>query len=272
MKLFNTALCLLLVASWAIGQNTKPAAPKFDNADFTKKFEVVEWLVEYDNVAWKTTDVLVAQATKEEKDRMGQEWFCFKDKNKVWHAVYGKLNEDKYDAVFHFEMDSAEKIKRSAEKIDQGFLMSHARALRTAHDKLSANTPPGSPRFNQFIRQNADKTFSVWMMPAFQPDRTAPYGGEGIYIVDASGTKILKDDSYFQISFRGFKVDPTREVVLDYSEMEKPSLGAIFFVWYYKTYFGRIVISNENTMTSVMKTPDGFIWLHVEAEKSETPK
>ena len=272
MKIFNATLCLLLLVSFAIGQNTKPAGPKFDNADFTKKFETVEWLVEYDNVAWKTTDVLVAQATKEEKDRMGAEWFCFKDKNKLWHAVYGRLNEDKFDAVFHFEMDSAQKIKRSTEKIDQVFLDSHARALRTANEKLSANTPPGSPRFNQFIRQNPDKTFSVWMMPAFQPDRTAVYGGEGIYTIDAAGTKILKDESYFQISFRGFKTDPPREIVLDYSEIEKPSLGAIFFVWYYKNYFTRIVISNENTMSSVVKTPAGYVWLHVEDEKSETAK
>ena len=272
MKIFNATLCLLLVVSFAIGQNAKPAGPKFDNVDFTKKFEIVEWLVEYDNVAWKTTDVLVASATKEERDRMGREWFCFKDKNKIWHAVYGQLNEDKFDAVFHFEMDSAQKIKRSTEKIEQAFLDSHARALRTANEKLSAHTPPGSPRFNQFIRQNADKTFSVWMMPAFQPDRTAPYGGEGIYTIDASGTKILKDESYFQISFRGFKADPAREVVLDYTDMEKPSLGAIFFVWYYKPYFARIVISNEVTMSSVIKSPEGYVWLHVVDEKTDTPK
>ena len=268
MKLFNTAICLLLVASYALGQTTKPAGSKFDNADFTKKFEVVEWLIEYDNVAWKTTDVVVEQATKEERDRMGREWFCFKDKNKVWHAVYGRLNEDKFDAVFHFEMDSTQKIKRSTEKIDQAFLDTHAKAISTAHEKLSSKTPPGSPKFNQFIRQNADKTFSVWMLPAFQPDRTAVYGGEGIYTIDPSGTKILKDDSYFQITFRGFKVDPAKEVVIDYSEMEKPSLGAIFFVWYYKSYFARIVISNEITMSSVMKTPAGYVWLHVVDEKS----
>ena len=268
MKPLKTVLLLLLLAWCAAAQNTKPAPPNFDNADFTKKFEIVEWLVEYDNVAWKTTDVVVAQATREERDRMGGEWFCFKDKNKVWHAVYGRLNEDKYDAVLHFEMDSAQKIKRSTEKIDQAFLDGHARALRTAHEKLSAHTPPGSPRFNQFIRQNADKTFSVWMMPAFQPDRMAPYGGEGIYTVDSSGTKILKDDSYFQVSFRGFKVDPTREVLLEYSELEKPSLGAIFFVWYYKTYFARVVIVTENTMSSVMKTPAGYIWLHVVNENA----
>lgn len=268
MKLFNSAIVLLLLVWAALGQNPKTNPPGFDTSDFTKKFEVVQWLVEYDNVAWKTTDVVMEQP-KAELARLGQEWFCFQDKNKNWHAVYGKLIGDKFDAVFHLEMDRNQKITRSDAKVDQDFLNKHALALRTGQEKLAATVPDGSPRFNQFIRQNPDKTFSVWLLPAFQTNRMAVYGGEAIYTIDSTGTKILRDESYFQISFRGLMSEPPREIWLDYAEMEKPSLGAIFFVWYYKSYFTKIMLANEKTTSTVVKTPAGYIWAHVVKDESE---
>lgn len=242
--------------------------PDFDVDDFTKKFEVAQWLVDYDNVAWKTTDVVVQQ-DKKDLERLGAEWFAFKDKANVWHAVYGKLGDKGYDVVFHFVMDGAEKITRSDAKIDQAFLDGHARALATCRSKLMAIIPAGSPRFNQYIRQNADKTYSVWLLPAFQTNGVAVYGGEGIYTVDAAGTKLLKDESYFQPDLHGFLAQPPREIWLNYRELKKPSLGAIFFVWYYKAYFTKISIDNEKSISTVIKDGPEYTWVHVE-KKGET--
>jgi len=270
MKVFRVSTVLLLLVYCVVGQTSRPSGPAFDIQDFTKKFEVAEWLVEYDNVAWKTTDVVMEQP-KSELARLGQEWFCFQDKNKVWHAVYGKLTGEKYEAVFHFEMDLNDKITKSTQPIDQDFLNKHAVALRTGRAKLTSTIPEGSPRFNQYIRQNSDKSFSVWLMPAFQPNRTAVFGGEAIYTIDVTGTKILKDESYFQKDFRGFKTDPPREIWLNYSEMDKPSLGAIFFVWYYRQYFTQIFIQNAKSTSTAIKTPDGYIWTHVDKADPDKP-
>ena len=271
MRLLSITAFLLAFVWVAAGQNSKVAKPPIDIDDFNKKFELVQWLVEYDNVAWKTTDVVMA-LPKEQLSGLGPEWFCFQDKNKLWHAVYGKLTGEKYEIALHYEMDSAEKIKSSTEKIDQDFLNRHALALKTARDKLAATIPPGSPTFNQFVRLNADKTFSVWLFPAFQPERLAVYGGEGVYTIDAAGKKIVKDESYFQLSFRGLKTEPPREVWLDYREMNKPSLGAIFFVWYYKSYFTRIFINNEGSTSTVVKTGNQYVWLHVVKDEEAKPK
>jgi hypothetical protein len=174
MKLLNTLALLLLVGLVAFGQTTKSDLPKFDVVDFSKKFETVQWLVEYDNVAWKTTDFIM-ELPKAELAGLGREWFCFQDKNKVWHAVYGGLAEGKYEAAVHVEMDANQKIAKSSQKLDQDFLNKHALALKTGLDKLQATIPAGSPRFNQFIRENSDKSFSVWLLPAFQPNRMAVY-------------------------------------------------------------------------------------------------
>ncbi len=262
---------VLLSAFSTFSQKNVDKAPEFDIADFNKKFEIVQWLVEYDNVAWKTTDVVMHQDQKV-LERLGGEWFAFKDKANLWHAVYGKLSDKGYDAVFHFVIERLEKITRSDAKLDQTFLDAHARALATSRAKLMTSIPKDSPRFNQYIRQNPDKTFSVWLLPAFQTNGVAVYGGEGIYTVDATGGKLLKDESYFQPNFRGFKAEPPREIWLNYREMKKPSLGAIFFVWYYKPYFTKIFIDNEKSTSTAIKTDQGYIWAHVEKEGEAKPK
>lgn len=254
------------------GFSQKPSVdvPDFDIVDFNKKFETAQWLVDYDNVAWKTTDVIL-QLDKKELERLGQEWFCFQDADKLWHAVYGKLTAAGYQLGFHFTMDPSGKIAKSEVKLDQSFLTRHARALSTGRAKLMATVPEGSPTFNQYIKENSDKTFSVWLFPAFQTDGLAAYGGEGIYTIDQSGQKVTKDESYFQLYFRGFKTKPLREVQLNYSEMKKPSLGAIFFVWYYKSYFTNILIDNEKSTSTLVRSDKGYVWVHVEKD-SEKPK
>lgn len=261
----------LLCALSAFPQKNIDKGPEFDIVDFNKKFEIAQWLAEYDNVAWKTTDV-VMQQDKKNLERLGAEWFAFKDKANVWHAVYGKLSDKGYEAVFHFVMDQSEKITKSDAELDPGFLDAHARALATSRAKLMTSIPGDSPRFNQYIRQNPDKTFSVWLLPAFQTNGVAVYGGEGIYTIDAAGRKLLKDESYFQPNFRGFKTEPPREIWLNYREMKKPSLGAIFFVWYYKPYFTKIFIDNEKSTSTAIKTDQGYMWAHVEKGSEAKPK
>ena len=177
MKTVLTLIVLVVFSFSLFGQNTKTDKPNFDIADFNKKFEVAQWLVEYDTVAWKTSDVVMKEDEKELK-RLGREWFCFQDKNKLWHAVYGKFENDKYDLVFHYTMDGTGKIAKSNEKNDAEFLNSHARALATATKQVTAKVGTQAPLFNQYIKQNVDKTFSVWIFPAFQPNSLAVYGGE----------------------------------------------------------------------------------------------
>jgi hypothetical protein len=239
---------------------------EFDVADFNQKFEVARWLVAYDTIAWRTTDVMLA-GDKSEIARLGREWFCFQDKNGMWHAVFGKLEQNKFDQIFHYTVDAGGKITRTTEKLDETFALLHARALNLAITKLTASVRPDSPTHNSYIKQNSDKTFTVWLLPAFQPNSVAVYGGEFIYTIDAAAEKITKDESYFQGAFRGFNVKPPREIWLNYREKDKPTLGSIFFVWYYKEYFTSIFIDNSKTTSTVIKTGNDYVWTHVVKDK-----
>lgn len=261
---YLASLVLLLAATltgWA--QAARPAAPKFDTTDFAKKFAVAQWLAEYDEVAWKTTDVMLAQDQKD-LARLGAEWFCFKTDDGLWHAVYGKYADAKFDQVFHLTMDKAGKVALVKDKLADEFLLAYAQALRTAQAEMQKRIPEGAPRFNQYIRRNDDKTFVVWLLPAFQTNAVAVYGGEFIYTTNAAGDKITADESYLQANFRGFATKPPREIWLNYRELQQPTLGAIFFAWYYRPYFTKIFIDTTNYTSALVKTADGYVWAHVE--------
>ena len=178
--------------------------------------------------------------------------------------MYGKLENNKFDQVFHYVVDGSGKITRTTDKIDEAFLIANAKALQLAQKKLIEVIPAGSPAHNTYIKRNDDKTFNVWVFPAFQTNGVAVYGGEFIYTIDATAEKITKDESYFQGAFRGFNAKPPREIWLHYTEKEKPTLGSIFFVWYYKNYFTRISIKNAKSTSLVIKNGGEYMWVHVE--------
>ena len=260
--------CAMTISTY--GQKNK--GPQFDIVDFNSKFEVAKWLYEYDYVAWHTSDSVMIQ-DKSEINRLGREWFCFKDKNNNWHAVYGKYENENFDLVFHFKLDSNFKISRVPDKVDTFLLNSYSRALIIANKQIKTIRDTFNISFNQFIKQNDDKTFSVYILPAFQRNNTVIYGGEFIYLIDYSGSKILKDESYFQGDFRDFKAEPPRKIWLNYRELEKPTLGAIFFVWYYKQYFTSINIDCSKSFSTVIKgSNNDYSWLHIEKDLEKNKK
>ena len=248
----------------------KIQAQNFDIRDFNEKTEIAEWLVNYDLAAWWSTDSLMTKE-KSRIAQLGKEWFCFQDSSNTWHSVYGKYENEKYDQVFHFIVKSSSEVKESTEKINQEFLNSHAKALNTAFKESKDIRDSSGLRFNNYIRKNEDGNFDVYIFPAFQPDGTAVYGGEFIYEITPEN-KIIKNESYYQGQFRGFKSNPPREIWLNYRELEKPSLGSVFFAWYYKPYFTKIFIDNKETSTTPFKGDYEWTWIHVEKDLKKEAK
>jgi len=266
----NKILTLLFIGLTTLTYGQKSNSPSFDIMDFNKKMEVAEWLYQYDMIAWKTSDSVMTQ-DKKDLERLGSDWFCFQ-KNNNWHAVYGKYENKQFDLVFHFKVDINGQVSKTTEMVDTTLLHRYSRALHTASSQIETLKDTVNLRFNQYIKENDDQTLSVWILPAFQPNNVAVYGGEFIYTIDSTGTKVLKDDSYFQGQFRGFKVDNPREIWINYRETEKPTLGAIFFAWYYKSYFTKIVIDNSKSISTPFNADNSWTWIHVEKEPEKKKK
>jgi len=56
-----------------------------------------------------------------------------------------------------------------------------------------------------------------------------------------------------------------REIFLNYTEKEKPTLGSNS-VWYYKDYFTRINIRNAKSTSAVIKNGSEYVWVPVEKD------
>jgi hypothetical protein len=258
-------LTFVLISATAICQKSPTKGP-YD--DFMKKFylkmDTVEWLCEYDKIAWWTSDSVCA-TPKEERAKLGAEWFCFKKEN-LWHAVYGKYEDNKFKMVYHYIVDSDNNVSRLKEDVDSMTQNSYARAIVNASLILENYPDSQRVRCNQYVKRNLDKTLSVWLLPAFTTKGIAVYGGEFYYLFDSTGINLISKNEYC-IGYRGFKPGPKTEIFLDYFSFEDPPLSAVFFVWYYKDYFDKILINSKHFTSSVIRDNNRYTWIHAAKEK-----
>ncbi len=244
----------------------------FDVNAFNENAATARWLYTYDKVAWWTTDSIVNQP-QELLDGLGKEWFCYQDSQKTWHAVYGNYEFGSYRQILHFLVDTDARISSTLARVDTNICYPFSRAINTAYREAWPVIDSAGLRFNHYVRFLGSDSIEVFLFPAFQPDNFAVFGGEFVYTLDRTGTKVLEDRSYFQGSFRGFKTDTPRNIVLDYTEREEPTLGGIFFLWYYKKYFTQIYLKNTRYSHTLYKNEKGqYSWLHLENPKEKAPK
>lgn len=241
----------------------------FDMVDFNKKTHIAQWLLEYDLKAWYSTDTLKTKDSKR-LSKLGREWFCFQDSDSIWHAVYGKYENGKYDQIFHFIVKSQTEVFESEEQIDTTFLNKYGKALSRAFLEMKPIGDSTSLLFNHYIKENEKGNFDIYIFPAYQPDGTAVFGGEFIYEISPKN-KIIKNDSYLK-EFLGVNTKEQGEVWLDYTEIKKPTLGSVFFVWYYKYNFSQIYIDNQTSFTTLIDGSENFHWATIIKDPKEESK
>ena len=226
---------------------------------FYQKLDTVQWLCAYDDIAWRTSDSVYA-TPKEEQQKLGGQWFCFQVGN-IWHAAYGKYENNSFTTVYHYWVDTNNIIKRVNSQIDSSLSNSFSRALINSRNQLDLYNDSIRVQFNQYIKKNNDNTISVWLLPAFSTKGIAVYGGEFYYLYDNTGNNLLHK-SEFAKKYRGFKPDSKKEIWIEYETVDEPTLGAIFFVWYYRKYFDRIVADAKKFKSTVFHDEKRYYWVH----------
>ena len=268
MRIFMKKLSLITIAliiSNIINAQELSEKNQIDSfiKQFNQKMDTVEWLCWYDNIAWWTSDSVYA-SPKEDQAKLGSEWFCFEN-NSIWHATYGKYENGEYKMAFHYTVDSNQIITRVYTPIDTGITNSFSRALLNGSTLLSIYPDSIKVRFNQYIKKMPNGTISVWFLPAFTTKGIAVYGGEFYYLFDSTGNNLISKFEFSSV-YKGFKPDPKKEIWLEYEKVDYPTLGSIFFVWYYRKYFDRIVINAKKFKSTVFHDEKGFYWVHAKKE------
>ncbi len=221
--------------------------------------DTVTWLCEYDNIAWWTSDS-VSASPAEEQSKLGAEWFCFK-KEDLWHAAYGKFVNGQYQMAYHYVVDTNNSIRRSYSTIDTFTSNSFCRGLINGTNLLNKYPDSIKVKFNQYIKRNQDGTIAVWFFPAFTSKGIAVWGGEFYYLFDSTGNNLVLKSEFSQ-GYKGYKPDPKKEIWLEYENVDEPTLGGAFFVWYYRTYFDRIVVDAKKIKSTVFHDEKGYYWVH----------
>ena len=245
-------------------------AQAFNFQDFDNHVETAEYLCAYDKIAWWTSDVVVTE-DKEELAKLNRIWFClpFEDS---WRAYYGYQEGGDFIPVFQYEVDSSNQVKRIFEPRDSVLLNPLSRALSNAFEQMESSNPPTALRFNQYIRKTEKDEIEVWILPAFQPSSTAVFGGEFYYKYDSSGNELMTKEIYLQDEYRGFKVDEPREIWLDYTDIDEPTIGAVFFVMYYKNYFTSINLETSKSISTLVSGDGTYNWVHILKETKKKRK
>ncbi len=254
-SLFLLSLFYLLYLPLLSGQVPRD----FDVKAFNEKFAVARWLGDYDRTTWEALQSLRKEKGFREKMLSeGFEHFCYQDADGVWHAVLGHF-------FFTYDTLHPERTGRGTPP-SSSELQPYVQALHTATERLKKDHADLPVRMSRYIRKNPDGTFTVWFFPApFQNDM-AIYGGEFSYTLDPSGSRILESSGYYSGKFKGFPLEKgLKEITLDYSDIDEPTLGGIFFVWQYKEFFDKIRLQTARSISTILHDHSGgYYWVHVE--------
>lgn len=266
----NIIYILLLFSSFNLFAQKNKVLP-YDFSTFHKNKELGYQLYLYDYVAWGTTDTIVKHYNYE-MALLGREWFAIEDSiNNKWYAVYGKLDSSGYTAQIIFEKDMqsgiVERIKESPYTSEY---LQYAKALNTADTEVFKIVDQTPITFNSYILRNADQTFSVYYLPAIYNNNIAVYGAEHIFLIDSTGQKILKDESYLGEELRGYEIGKDPEINLNYEDCTTPTIGSIFYIYSFNHYYDKIFIILKDYATILIK--DSNTWVNFQLKESKKSK
>jgi hypothetical protein len=234
----------------------------FDISRFNKEFETVEYLNAYDAIAWWTSDSVMTNPP-ELTGKLGQEWFCYPDTLGNWHATYGRLENGAYKSVFHYKVDLEDKVTKCEEEVYPMLANPFALALRNAYAINDSVQVSARVRMNPYVRFTEGFNIEVWLLPAFSVDGLAVFGTEFCYTFDTTGEKLLRKYEKNE-KLIGFKPDKQKEIVIRSPDAEFPSIGSVFFAWYYKDYFKQIIVETNKSRSMPFKVEDGWTWVHAD--------
>jgi|WetSurMetagenome_2_1015567.scaffolds.fasta_scaffold188418_1 hypothetical protein len=252
-------------SSKAISEKSDLKMP-FDMKLFDDKYFTALWLHWYDNVAWWTSDSVLAEKDSVKK-LLGKSWFCYQI-DSSWNAAYGGYDSIKqsFAPVLMYVVNNKAKVIKVPPKIDTSFANPLARALHVSYSNamgfLGSILDSTGVKFNPYVRREADSSISVWFLPGFYENQCT-YGVDISYRLTNTGDSIISKQIN-DIGLRYFKPDKKIGIVLNDLQNEMPSIGNIFFLIQFRNYFKYISINNKSSKSTMIFSKDkkDWFWVH----------
>jgi len=252
MKSFITTL-FLTFPIFCFSQLSETEVEKFMKTHYDQ-VEVASKMLAYDHVAWVSSDS-IKTLSREELSSYGGKWFCYLDSTGIYHALYGA-----YDSTFtltaHYLVDSTTfAVNRTYEPFDTIRAIQYSKAYDLALSRKQEFLGSDDQlRYNHFIFRS-DSSINVHFIPAFQPNGYMIYGAEQHYTLNLEATLIIDTLEYYH-EYRAYQAAPNEEITIAYENLDYTSIGAVFFLMYYESYFKSITILTKHYATSFLTGKD----------------
>jgi hypothetical protein len=250
----------------------KGGVPDFDVSAFSANEDTARWLLAYDFVAWKASD-LVMEEPADVVGQLGSEWFCFHDAEGSWHALFGRYDPaaNSYRQVFHY-VRRDDSVIRTEDVVDESLAAKYGGAIYTALAQLPPAIRNLGVRFNTYVRPVEADKLEVWFLPAGQQDNTLIFGGDVRFLLDSTGREVLQQQANFK-EFRGVHPGSSVELNIDRPENEVPSVGDIFFILQFGHQFKSVSVWTHCFLTRMINDEGKEIaWLHVQRSTRDCKK
>ena len=254
---------LLLALPGIVRQTTAQTVP-FPYVEFQKRDSIARSLLRYDACGWRASDA-VLQSDSATLHRLGPEWLCYFEKGR-WDAVFGRFDSttDSYQIVLHYVLRDTVPTT-TIEPLDTAGVTARARAIHHAAALLPNAFTSSGIRFNPYVVSDTTG-LEVWVLPAWQPNGAAVFGGEAEYTFDPSGHD-LRGSRVLPGPLRWYRPDSTVAFRLDSNAPDVPTVGDLFYFYLVRRYFKSVRIQTPKYSSSLVRTDSGEIWVHVVRER-----
>ncbi len=235
-KVLLFLIFIILLSCTKIKISTIP--PDLDDPEFIeyeentrKNFETAYDLYIYDMLAWTTSDSVMARinADPDLEKELGPEWFIYQDKNKSYHAVYGKYYQDRdiYKTVLHFIFDESHEVIYTDVSPDSLICLRYARAINSTSQIVDKFYRKKAIRLNRYVLTGLHSRIHVWYLLAQSTSVYEVYGGDFQYILDPTGREIV-DSVWNENGFRIVQPDEEEQIILYNHPNKYPTVDNLF--------------------------------------------
>lgn len=185
--------------------------------------------------------------------------FNYVDSHGINHVVYGDPNSATTSSVLDFSFDSLNAISGISRFMQDSALGKICAGLIRANDSVITNAEKKKITLSPYIIFSKD-TIKIYYMPSFQLNGLILFSTDYLfeYKYDKSSSKvefILKKEEPAETR----KYDPkeSKEIVLDISGEDVPTVESLFFMHIYFPYFGKIIASTKQKETYLVDIKSG---------------
>lgn len=171
--------------------------------------------------------------------------------------VYGNPNSLVMSRTIFFSMNSDSSLLYSEKSDDMSLVRAIARIVEDNRNKIF-EAKKSNIDLNTYILNSKD-TIEFFLLPTWQTSGYIVNSGEfyAKYFFNRKNSEISLIDSITTDKKSVYFKGGTEEIVLNYSNLELPPVGAFVFSMMYNDYFKRIILESKKKKSYLMNIFDG---------------